>query len=391
MHKRYNLWFELPRGVYLAVLIWRYVDYELADHAERQDDLLTLHVTLRDFHATEPRDKVYALLGLYDKLQSLSVRNRLNGNLLADLRKHSENQTGLPKLLTPDYERPLADVLRDATRYGIAETRSLRCLNYVSHRSGKGAIGSGPPSWVQHWDQTYHAGHDPIPFEMGTRGACYGPHDKIDVWATISTHSDPNILCVTGVDVGIVDGVFAAIESDTPAPAIVDALYKIEQKHFDNGLDEWSSTATIASALIASTDHNQHVTRSKAMEKYRAWSDYLETHADKPRPVRELNGVGRYQNEQSAAEYHEAFVIACENRALFLTRRGYQGVGPMGMEAGDLVVILWGCDLPVVLRPLEQKDPYQVVGTAYVQGVMWAEAVRWNEDAGEDGKTYNVR
>ncbi|KAI1736531.1 heterokaryon incompatibility protein-domain-containing protein [Xylaria scruposa] len=67
-----------------------------------------------------------------------------------------------------------------------------------------------------------------------------------------------------------------------------------------------------------------------------------------------------------------AFRNACQGRKLLLTDDGYVGLGPELTEKDDLVCILSGLVMPIILRPTDRG--YQVVGEAYVHGIMFGEA-----------------
>lgn len=64
----------------------------------------------------------------------------------------------------------------------------------------------------------------------------------------------------------------------------------------------------------------------------------------------------------------------------FVTRAGYFASGPKTVRAGDVVCVLFGCDTPVVLRPVGNQ--YALVGPCYVEGLMDGEAL----DLVENGK-----
>ena len=64
--------------------------------------------------------------------------------------------------------------------------------------------------------------------------------------------------------------------------------------------------------------------------------------------------------------------IRSQERKLF-------GLGPKGTQVGDLICILYGCSVPVILRP--QRDPlgdkiehYEIIGESYIYGMMDGEA-----------------
>ena len=56
------------------------------------------------------------------------------------------------------------------------------------------------------------------------------------------------------------------------------------------------------------------------------------------------------------------------------------GLGPKGTQKGDLVCILYGCSVPVILRPhmaaySSKIEYYEIVGESYIYGMMDGEAV----------------
>jgi hypothetical protein len=56
----------------------------------------------------------------------------------------------------------------------------------------------------------------------------------------------------------------------------------------------------------------------------------------------------------------------------FITREGRMGLGPPTLNEGDAVVILEGGGMPFILR--KKGNRYQLIGCAYVHGVMKGEA-----------------
>ena len=70
------------------------------------------------------------------------------------------------------------------------------------------------------------------------------------------------------------------------------------------------------------------------------------------------------------ADYLREF-FAC--RTFFMTSEGYMGSSVVEPQLGDQVVVLLGCDYPLLLRAAQGS--HQVVGQCYVQGFMCAEAL----------------
>lgn len=57
------------------------------------------------------------------------------------------------------------------------------------------------------------------------------------------------------------------------------------------------------------------------------------------------------------------------------TDNGLFAQAPPHTRPGDLVAIFVGVNMPVVLRPRTESATYQMVGPAYVHGVMDGEAI----------------
>ena len=71
-------------------------------------------------------------------------------------------------------------------------------------------------------------------------------------------------------------------------------------------------------------------------------------------------------------------MTAWSYRCLFRTNDGRIGLGPNTQRPGDSVWILSGGQVPFILRQVDCNDErrYELVGEAYVHGVMYGEAVK---------------
>jgi len=72
-------------------------------------------------------------------------------------------------------------------------------------------------------------------------------------------------------------------------------------------------------------------------------------------------------------------------RTLFTTKDGKAGNCPMETKPDDIVVVIYGAELPVILRPVE-SGRYELVGTTYVEGIMDGEALE-----GAESRTFDIR
>ncbi|KAK7193948.1 ankyrin and HET domain-containing protein [Paraphaeosphaeria sporulosa] len=71
--------------------------------------------------------------------------------------------------------------------------------------------------------------------------------------------------------------------------------------------------------------------------------------------------------------FSEALALRCWKSSFFISKSGYMGLCPPGTRKGDLVCVVLGSDMPLVLRPC--KEGHQLVGRSYVYGVMHGEAL----------------
>lgn len=65
----------------------------------------------------------------------------------------------------------------------------------------------------------------------------------------------------------------------------------------------------------------------------------------------------------------------CINRCFFITESGLMGLGPRVTAVGDDVCLLFGAQVPFVLRPLQAQQQYRLCGESYVNGIMDGEAL----------------
>ncbi|KAF4436105.1 HET-6OR heterokaryon incompatibility (het-6OR allele) [Fusarium acutatum] len=77
-------------------------------------------------------------------------------------------------------------------------------------------------------------------------------------------------------------------------------------------------------------------------------------------------------------------------KKFFITEAGYIGAGPCCLEPGDSVCILFGGDTPYTVRPSSaSSDEYLFLGNAYVHGIMEGETITtWEEQKGSQNPKF---
>ncbi|KAK5114418.1 hypothetical protein LTR85_010241 [Meristemomyces frigidus] len=350
--------------------MWRFVDGQHGPYRQNRGirpGLINLLLALRTFEVYQPRDHVYGLLGLHQKF------NR-SGKVTA--------------LLAPDYAKSLADVLRDATRAGIEERQNL---DYIRAISGDKEF----PTWVPRWDREQDAnkGKDPRPFEYEIYHA--GGVDWTDSFVTPSKE-EVNILPLRGFTVATVAGVVHPVTPGIRGLALLQTIetfrglmedLAVEDQRFENG-----DNVAIATTPVAAVDHEDRPASMDCVESgFRAWSAYISENSCHPPHLDSGHADLQDYEIWSAAEYDRALGNASSGRSLFTTSTGLIGLGAKTMHPGDIVTILYGCQMPVILQPCPHSGDYELVGASYVYGIMDGEAVAKHKADGIEDVTFRIR
>jgi hypothetical protein len=64
-----------------------------------------------------------------------------------------------------------------------------------------------------------------------------------------------------------------------------------------------------------------------------------------------------------------------EDKDLFVTEKGYIGLGHETCAADDIVCIFTGGEVPYIVRAAGGRDDYTFLGECYVHGIMDGEAM----------------
>lgn len=76
--------------------------------------------------------------------------------------------------------------------------------------------------------------------------------------------------------------------------------------------------------------------------------------------------------------FNFAMTTSSGGRRMFRTEEKHIGLGPPDMEKGDSVFLIKGCRTPMLLRPTEESNQWTLLGACYVHGFMNGEG--FNED-----------
>jgi Heterokaryon incompatibility protein (HET) len=359
----------------------------------------------RYFQATQAQDYVFGLLGIW---------------------KFSQGIKELPRDMTPDYNRSMDPdfVAQVFTQYSwliIQDTSDLNVLSLVDDLSTRQQ--KCLPSWVPDYSVGFHVhplGGVPrpepehqrweasksLPFEvplkkdsknLPVKGFLFDTVEEIA--ATYSEIMDQhqinsllNLLARYPAERypsgGWPDEAFwRTLIKDTfcQHPANVEARdafqflivwHVLNLEDISDGLEENVNTDELSSLF-----DKTKTTIGEIGSKYKN-STIIPDMAAIEKTVEQLDSLGpgseKEKLDRDFDDISEAFRIAYSCRRLFRTKKNYLGIAAESLEAGDEVWILAGAAVPLILRPAEngENGERQVIGEAYIHGIMNGEAVK---------------
>ncbi|CZR70126.1 uncharacterized protein PAC_20027 [Phialocephala subalpina] len=330
-------------------------------------------------------DKVFALYGIFEEL-------------------------GIP-IQRPDYTKPTSQVYTEFTCDLIKWHGSLRLLVEASM-----PFIPGSSSWVPDWSRPHHricegdlkaAGDSQPSFSIAKRnnaGGRYGvecPADAVasnQEWTSADLRQDPSNLPSISTKGAIVDCIDLCFPMFEKERNIHDS--KTNESATENSeaivhnvkiLREWLSTLSTAKSDIDRLfyiTHSENLTsehRSENQRTFFSWIHLLMTKLNIPGQLSSSDAAIYIRSalvKEGVYEYHlERIAALAGKRIFFKTGDGHLGTGYEAVRNGDVVGLFAGFIYPMVLRTLEREGEtkaYQVVGVAYIEGLMEGEA--WPDD-----------
>ncbi|KAK4888061.1 hypothetical protein LTR27_012999 [Elasticomyces elasticus] len=343
---------EAQAGLTCVIQTHGYIDHEqgfVAWCSVGIGDLLHCSMMLEK---TEPRDGVYATLGLLEK--------------------------ALSQLLTPDYTKPLSEILQTATRLAMMERGNLDLLRWIKIRPGD-LEGAHIASWVLRVDRQLDLAVDPLELSK-----VFAAAERLEYDLSLYRVSlDCASIMARGYTVGEV-GMLSSVCSqadreyyETWLVWIKDAfgLYIVQTApHAPLQTCRAFGRTLLGGGFLAVASKAQAVTD----EELRPLDEftYLLWKATWNRDL-EKDATWQYYLDVALEALADTFQTwPSTNRRFFVSTSGQYGLGPGAMQSGDIVTLLCSVRTPMILRPLPTGQ-YQLVGEAYVDGIMFGEA--WKE------------
>jgi len=339
--------------------------------------MIELTSRARDFQATDPRDKVFSLLGLANDMGPLETR---------------------PFGLVPDYTQSTTEVYANFARAIILKTRKLDVLSLVNTFDGRRNSSQHLISWMPDLDASvatirglgfpnkYDASFSTeVHVELTGRKS-----DRMHVLTLAGFRIDSirfttknvmlfsrNLRLYSGDNLDAVAELWRAYGK----PSVYGGISEKEclQQHVElitaTGIALPTEFPARPLGRVVPVRKFPSVLNDFAAYWARIDPDFLDFGAATRTELQALVKQG------DADQFGVIAGKACHERKFFTTLNGRMGLCPRDTEVGDAIVILFGGNVPYVLRPTVHKE-WRFIGECYTNGVMFGET--WN--SGERGK-----
>lgn len=402
----------------------KYTQYMLA--LRETDTLIDWLDITSGKEAADPRDRVFAVLGLAREV-------------LQDL----------PRIMEADYHKSEADVYRDVARYCIRKHKNLGVLSRTRHPttplSGEFSTWAPGHDLSRLTNRGFNASRETIasPQNTGDPGLLPLEGAKIDEVEASCVRLGPNESIEGKFSIPIIDAWRCATEKlDDPYPGgphksllsnFVMTLIPCTYYPSRAGLSRTIATEdrVLAFASYVTQDSMAFLTKHSVLEQLNGCPRDLlqcvekvvalgkalspQLRADAPILPEATQWCGEMADichphsksaSGAAAAYLESMILCpgdgkmfgdsykifAWNRTFYTTKNGLMGIGPPTMQEGDIICVLFGGEVPYVLRPIAGGE-YQFIGDCYIQheGFMDGAAIDKLEDGELTAEWFPLR
>ncbi|KAI6409688.1 hypothetical protein MCOR23_000778 [Pyricularia oryzae] len=290
--------------------------------------LQTLFKLCEDRQCSDPRDKIYGLLGLAPP--------------------------ALAKMITPNYLAPVADVYRDVVIALLRQTKRLCLAN-----CGRSPAHPSLPTWVPDYSQSFASRFDDLGFCSGFSAAEFSTEGRSGLKVC-------GVRCLRVSDVSVPMRV-------APGDAAEDLRHARTLRDWaarTPGAQRYPAGGTCLEALAAALVLGQTGDIYPSLYSFATlpeWSAQLGEFLLGP----DLMGLSEIGDKTLLGRIFQG------EQFLFSTREGFVGMAQCPLQPGDVLCVILGCMGMAILRPrtLEERQKYEVVGECYVHGFMEMQAL----------------
>lgn len=321
--------------------------------------------SVRNCASTDPHDKIYAILG-HCSLDTWIENTKGHGQIPID------------------YDLPYKEVYLAVAQRLLEEPQPMLTLSLVDHHENAWAGREGTqahlPSWVPNWKDSARASFLPNEFRsrycasLDTRPSFEVLDQRLQVrgcvvdtvtWRSPTMSSD-NLRAGLQLQGGqrpgptnVLDHIWAHLqgEADLHSPDAMDRV-----------LEHFCLTLNAGNRILSQQTYKNEIQTSERV------ADCVAVLTQLGLPVKGASGSTR----NICGDTHRFLATTeelCRGRCFFVTKGGLMGLGPRIMSPGDKVCILFGSQVPFVMRPSPLEQQYRLCGESYIQGIMNGEAI----------------
>jgi hypothetical protein len=305
----------------------------------------------RQAAATDPRDKVYSLLGVCREEQA-SPREFRSGFILTSGQRPSPPE-GFDVRIEYDQSHTIAEVYKGVARHIMRKCEHLEILSACQNPERSNGI----PSWAPDWSTPRVNGPIVVPDTWGRIYSACG-EKKLN----LRQSSDPDEIILDGILVEIIKKVGPPRRHGWSELEYPWARMSLEcAKALPDGtkLEPAGPIQNDAHCLYRTGERiREAFLRTCVMDRIEEFRGRSGHHID------QLDLSGRLGSRETIARFD-----ATENRRFAITDGGFMGLVPLETKQGDKVVVLAGADVPFIIRTISD-DRNVIVGESYLHGFM---------------------
>lgn len=371
-----------PGSHYRLPEIWTYLNMYCS--TTKRGKILDLVFRRHEIQATDPRDHVFALLGLAEEC---------------------EDKSNIHLGFCADYTRNVAEVFTLFTRAVIDKLQNVIVLSDLDvFEQSKTRQERGLPSWVPEYDRNFN-----LRRAFGFLGE--GHYRASGETRPHITHSDPNELVLTGIIIDVVNrepewGPYPMIveteNEHNPGKATkllvngdqggIRLLWKIVSMRIQqNSIVGQDLLETFILTLICC--RREHYNRElisavtdlpDLLADFAAyWNMHFGDFSDLPQQTTLYESheqLRRLAMTGNAGSFGQRLFYTCNERSFLVTNRGLLALVPRRTTHGDFIVVFEGANVPHVIRKMNAEDVRssiksleprcEFIGECYVHGRM---------------------
>ncbi len=340
--------------------------------------LRTALVHSRICESTDPRDKVYAVIGFFEG---------------------SDEESRSYQILSPDYTKSVGQIYLEATDFLLNDSEDLLVLSLGNDRTHRKL--EGLPSWVPDFSVTCMTGFGLVERGVYCASRTLKPDWDIIYGAKVLRLRASKLESISRVGDSKLDMDNGPCHSMFSILADMDDAYLTGQNKKEAfwrtliGDPDRGGTSTQSRNQSAAPSSMETSFRSWLLWASAIWLRTAKASGDRynliltqladlsdNRIFPQVEDILRVAlgHDMTAAmgkaamPYEDAFRKLLHAR-FFCTREGFMGLGPLSLEAGDSIWLIPGSEVLFVLRENPVTNRFELIGDCYVHGLMHGEAV----------------